>query len=165
MGIIKDYYYKRKMHDMDYKGIIYKGRIDTILKREELKAQLRIVFNPEFLREEMQNLDNLIYEAEYRKEANNSYLFPSACNIVYGGEIAAIFTLITMMKITAIQSALWVFFIVVLVFAVTAWLLERSDGIFTVEMEKIDYYKTIKTLLREIYDQSKLPSESLSSRK
>lgn len=165
MGKIKDTYYKKKMHDMDYKGIIYKGRIDTILKREELKEQLRKVFNPASFREEMQNLDNLIYEAEYRKESNNSCVFPGVCNIIYGGEVVAIFTLITIMQITAIQSVLLVFFVVAFVFVVTVCLLEKSDGISTVEMEKIDYYKTIKTLLKEIYDQSKLPSESLSSRK
>lgn len=76
------------------------------------------------------------------------------CNIIYGGEIVAIFTLITIMGRTIIQTVLSLFVVVVLVFVVTDRLLVRSNNIFNVEMEKIDYYKRIKTVLKEISDQS-----------
>ena len=60
-------YYETNINKIEYRGIQYEGRIDTCEKRKKLKKRVKKVTNPQNYREDLQEIENMIYEAKVLK--------------------------------------------------------------------------------------------------
>lgn len=138
-------YYETNINKIEYRGIQYEGRIDTCEKRKKLKKRVKKVTNPQNYREDLQEIENMIYEAKEKKGVSEIYIFPCLCGWLYSVYFAILIGMgqpeNILMRVGVLIGALIFSGVVV----------KRGKDIYRFECEQIMFYETIKDIIIELH--------------